>query len=67
MSEKEVSRYKHATTLLTTYGFGLMGAGLFEPLTKGTRFTRTDFICIVAGAALHGVSVYVVPRGEKEN
>jgi hypothetical protein len=58
-------RLKLFTTNLTTYGYAVMGASFIDPYIKGAGFKVASFVGLVLAFALHALSWYIAPHGEK--
>jgi len=59
------SRYKLLTSMLATYGYGLLGTSAIQPLVTGTTLNLGLRVAIVTGMAFQAFALYLVPRGEK--
>lgn len=57
-------RLKLFGSMLTAYGYALLGAGAWDPLSKAQWLTPVNLAAILGGLAAHGVALYIAPRGE---
>jgi hypothetical protein len=58
------ARMKLIVTLMIAYGYAMLGAALWQPLSSGAQLDVVNAAVALAGLAMHGVAVYVAPDGE---
>ena len=58
------ARVKLGVSMLTTFGYSIVGTALFDPLIKGAKFSPGSLGLIGAGAIFFFVALYMVPQGE---
>jgi hypothetical protein len=61
---RDRARIKLAVTILTTYGYALLGSGAWEPLMKGQYPSTANLTAGGMGLALHLAALYIAPNGE---
>ena len=57
-------RMKLGVSVLTTFGYSIVGAGLFEPLFKNGKFGVAHLGALGVGAILFYAAFHIAPRGE---
>jgi hypothetical protein len=57
-------RAKLFTAMLTAYGYAMLGASLWEPVTRGENLEWPNYVLAFAGLVSHAVALYIAPRGE---
>ncbi len=51
--------------MLTTYGYALLGGSVVQPIIASGTLTPLLGLGLAAGMVLHGLALYIAPRGEK--
>ncbi len=65
VSHKTRTRLKLATTILTAYGYAVLGAAAVQPLfISDTPLGVRQLGGIALGMAIHGVALYIAPLGD---
>jgi hypothetical protein len=59
-------RLKLASSMLTTYGYALLGGSVLQPALTTGRITLPIYVSVIAGVVSHTLAIYICPRGEKE-
>ena len=57
-------RMKLFTTMLVAYGYAILGASLWEPLTGGRPIEPIHALLAALGLAMHATALYLAPQGE---
>jgi len=60
------ARVKLVISILTTFGYSLVGAALIEPFTKVKALAPLNYLAAVMGLAFLGLAIYLAPRGEAD-
>lgn len=63
-ARRDRARIRLFTTMLATYGYAVLGASVWEPLTAGSIEAR-NVMWALFGVVMHVGALYIAPRGEK--
>ncbi|HTQ12734.1 MAG TPA: hypothetical protein VMH86_02575 [Rhizomicrobium sp.] len=59
------ARYKLSNSILTTYGYALIGASAIQTFVINGKLPGTvQFASVVIGLSFHAVALYNAPKGE---
>ena len=66
VTHAERARFKVLGTILTTYGFAIMGGSIIQPLlSAGQGLTLLRVSGIVLALVFQAAAIYIAPKGEK--
>ena len=58
------SRWKLLASMMTTYGYALLGGTVLQPLLKGGPVSWTVLAGAGLGVVFHALALYISPKGE---
>ena len=59
------ARYKMSNSILTTYGYALIGASAIQPfVVNGNRPGAIQVVSVLIGLSFHAAALYNAPKGE---
>jgi len=65
-THEERIRMKQFAAMLLAYGYALLAGAVWDPFTKHQLFGLRNLAIGVFAVALHGLSLYIAPKGEAE-
>lgn len=66
VSDAQRAQFRLLGTILTTYGFAIMGGSIIQPLLSAEQgLTLLRILGIVLAPVFQGVAIYIAPKGEK--
>jgi|HubBroStandDraft_1064217.scaffolds.fasta_scaffold20330_5 hypothetical protein len=63
-AHQQRARIKLATSVLTSYGYVLVGGALWQPLISFKGFSLANLVVGFIGLGMHAAALYIAPRGE---
>ena len=59
------ARYKMSNSILTTYGYALIGASAIQHfVVNGNRLGTVQVASVLVGLSFHTIALYNAPKGE---